>query len=61
LTRRLGTAVRDVLSFGQQGPAGRDERGRERSEQLIERGSAVGLAGHERAVDGGEGEARVGR
>jgi hypothetical protein len=27
-------------------------------EQLIERGSAAGPAGHERAVDGGEREAR---
>ena len=43
---------------GQQGPAGRHERGRERLEQLLERGSAVGLAGHERAIDGREREAR---
>src|SRR5271169_419664 len=43
---------------GQQGPAGRHERGRERLEQLLERGAAVGLTGHERPVDGGEREAR---
>src|SRR5271165_4893938 len=43
---------------GQQGAAGCHERGRERFEQLLERGLAVGLAGHEGAVDGGEREAR---
>jgi Aromatic-ring hydroxylase, C-terminal len=43
---------------GQQGPPGRDERGRERPEQLLERDSAVGLTGHEGAVDGGQREPR---
>ncbi len=42
----------------QQCPAGRHERGRERFEQLLERDAAVGLTGHERAVDSGEREAR---
>src|SRR5271165_594185 len=63
-TPRPGTGTRwparlpaDSAS-GQQGPAGCHERGRERLEQQLERGSAVGLAGHERAVDGGEREAR---
>jgi len=43
---------------GQQGLAGRHERGRERQEQLLERGAAVGLTGYERPVDGGQREAR---
>jgi hypothetical protein len=43
---------------GQQGPAGRHERGRELLEQLLERGTAVGLAGDKRPVDGGEREPR---
>ena len=43
---------------GQQGPTGRGERGRERLEKLLERDPAVGLTGHERAIDGREREAR---
>jgi hypothetical protein len=40
------------------GAAGRDERGNERPEKTLERHPAVGLSGHEGAVDGGEREAR---
>ena len=64
LTRRPGPAARwgaqrpASSASGQQGPAGRHERGRERLEQLLERGAAVGLTGHERPVDGGQREAR---
>jgi hypothetical protein len=52
---RLATSA--ALS-GQQCPAGCYQRGHERLEQVLERGSAVGLTGHEGAVDGGEREAR---
>jgi len=62
-TRGLDTAAghghRAACSAsGQQGPAGRHERGRERLEQLLERAAAVGLTGHERPVDGGQREPR---
>jgi hypothetical protein len=43
---------------GQQCPAGCCQRGHERLEQVLECGSAVGLAGHESTVDGGERESR---
>ena len=46
------------VRYGQQGPPGRHERGHQRPEQPLERGVAVGLTGHERAVNGGEREAR---
>jgi hypothetical protein len=52
---RLATSA--ALS-GQLCPSGCYQRGHERLEQVLERGSAVGLAGHEGAVDGGEREAR---
>jgi hypothetical protein len=55
LVRLLATSA--ALS-GQQCPAGCYQRGHERLEQVIERGFAVGLTGHEGAVDGGEREAR---
>ena len=55
---RASRRPRSSVRLGQQGPPGRDERGRERLEQLLERGSAVGLRGHEGAVDGGQREAR---
>jgi hypothetical protein len=42
----------------QQRPAGDRQGGRERLEQLPEGGAPVGLAGEERAVDGGQREAR---
>jgi hypothetical protein len=48
-----------VAAFaGQQCPPGRDERGNERLEKPLERDTAVGLTGHEGAVDGGERETR---
>ena len=52
---RLATSA--ALS-GQQCPAGCYQRGHERLEQVFERGSTVGLTGHEGAVDGGKREAR---
>jgi len=52
-------AVTTVAAFsGQQGPPGRDERRNEWLEKPLEGDSAVGLTGHESAVDGGERKAR---
>jgi hypothetical protein len=47
-----------VPPFSEQRSPGGDERGNERHEKSLGRNSAIGLAGHECAVDGGQREPR---